>query len=83
MRNASVEAAYSGPEVGRRTACFILDLPGADMIPQISEPPFVNPGADVEIKPVMNVEDLKKRLEHFKLRTAWLMIDLEEYPCSC
>ncbi len=39
-----------------------MDIPSTDMIPMFTEPLFVNSGAKVKIKPVMDIEDVKKGL---------------------
>jgi hypothetical protein len=59
MKSNDVEAAYFLELNGDRTAVFILDLPSVDRIPAVAEPLFML-GAKVEIRPAMNIDDLKK-----------------------
>ena len=54
------EAAYFYEDKGERTMAFIVDLPGAHMIPMIAEPMFQEFNAKVEFHPVMILEDLKR-----------------------
>ncbi|MGB8941970.1 MAG: DUF3303 family protein [Streptomyces sp.] len=56
------EAAYFGPGDGGRTATFVFDMEDSSQIPSIAEPFFLELGAEIEIYPVMNAEDLRKGL---------------------
>lgn len=56
------EAAYFGPGDGGRTATFVFDMEDSSRIPSIAEPFFLELGAEIEIYPVMNAEDLHKGL---------------------
>lgn len=67
LKKLNAHAAYFGADNGERTAYVIIDLPSADMIPVVSEPFFINLGAKVEIKPVMDIEDVKKGLSNVSL----------------
>jgi len=57
------EAAYFLARNGQRCAHFVFDLKDPSNIVMISEPFFMELGAEVEYHPVMNAEDLKKGLE--------------------
>jgi hypothetical protein len=63
MGELNPEAAYFWPEDGKRAGMLIFDMADASQIPQIVEPLFLNIDAAVEIKPVMNADDLKEGLE--------------------
>jgi hypothetical protein len=63
MGELQPEAAYFWPEDGKRAGMMIFDMTDPSQIPQIVEPLFLNVDAAVEIKPVMNAEDLKEGLE--------------------
>jgi hypothetical protein len=56
------EAAYFGPHAGKRSAMFVFDMQDSSQIPAIAEPFFIGLGADIEMSPVMNLEDLQKGL---------------------
>lgn len=60
------EAAYFGPIGGRRTCLLVLDLQDGSQIPSIGEPFFTQLGAEVEMTPVMNAEDLQKGLSELR-----------------
>ena len=55
------EAAYFTVENGRRTALFFFDLGDASQMPVVGEPLF-QMGADVQVTPAMNAQDLQKGL---------------------
>ena len=54
------EAAYFTEFGGKRTGILIVDLAEPAQIPALAEPWFLQFEADVEIHPVMTVEDLGK-----------------------
>jgi hypothetical protein len=56
------EAAYFFDDKGRRSAQFVFDLQDTSQIPSIVEPLFQELEAEVELHPVMNLEDLQKGL---------------------
>lgn len=57
------EAAYFAPREGRRTAVFVFDLKEASQIPTIAEPLFAELDAEIDIVPVMTIDDLRTGLE--------------------
>ena len=54
------EAAYFLPLEGHRTAAFIISMQSNDQVHALVEPSFQWMGANVEVVPVMNFDDLKK-----------------------
>lgn len=56
------EAAYFGPSDGGRCCTFVFDMQDSSQMPTISEPLFMELGAQIELNPVMNSEDLQKGL---------------------
>ncbi|MFI6466798.1 hypothetical protein [Streptomyces sp. NPDC050528] len=52
------EAAYFTADGGKRTAYLFFDLADPSDIPSISEPFFLNLGAELTYTPVMNAEDV-------------------------
>jgi hypothetical protein len=56
------EAAYFGPSDGGRCCTFVFDMQDSSDMPSIAEPLFGQLGAQIEIYPVMNAEDLQKGL---------------------
>ena len=62
ISKVKAEAAYFMPLDGHRAACFIVNVESNDQVPTIAEPLFEGMGADVDLIPVMNFDDLKKGL---------------------
>jgi hypothetical protein len=62
IKKFNCEASYFLEVNGNRTMVYVLDLPSPDMIPAIAEPLFQGYGANVEIHPAMNLDDLKKAI---------------------
>lgn len=62
METLKPEAAYFYPERGKRTSIMIFDLKDPTQIPGISEPFFMGLDAEIELTPVMNVQDLQAGL---------------------
>jgi hypothetical protein len=56
------EAMYFTSNAGKRCAFIIFDMPDSSAMPPFAEPFFSELDAEVEISPVMNVEDLQKGL---------------------
>jgi hypothetical protein len=63
MEAYSPEAAYFTLEGGRRCAFFVLDVADPSQMPQIGEPLFMNFGAELDLTPVMNAEELRRGLQ--------------------
>ena len=64
MDKVKPEASYFLPGDGHRAATFIVNLQSNDQVPATIEPLFQWMGANVEVIPVMNFEDLKKGLSN-------------------
>ena len=62
VKELKPEASYFCPEQGKRTAYLIFDLKESSDIVKIAEPLFATFKAEIDIKPVMNLDDLKKGL---------------------
>jgi hypothetical protein len=62
MERLRPEAAYFYSENGRRTCLMVFDLKSPSDLPTITEPFFMDLNAEVEMYPVMNLEDLKRGL---------------------
>ena len=59
---AKPEAAYFVPDQGKRSASFVFDMQDNPQIPGLVEPFFMELDAEVQLTPVMNLEDLQKGL---------------------
>ncbi len=62
MEKLKPEAAYFGPDGGKRTAFIIFQMDDPSQLPAISEPLFSEFNARVDIFPVMDRDDLEKGL---------------------
>ncbi len=60
LGDMKAEAAYFLSYEGQRSALIFCDLADPSQIPVLAEPFFMALEADVDIYPVMNVEDLSK-----------------------
>jgi hypothetical protein len=58
------EASYFMPIEGQRSAAFIVNANSNDQLPAMVEPLFQWMGANVDVIPVMNFDDLKKGLQN-------------------
>ncbi|MET9418260.1 hypothetical protein ABZY03_29530 [Streptomyces klenkii] len=56
------EAAYFTAMDGGRTCLIVFDMKDASQMPAICERLFLEAEAEVELHPVMNLDDLKKGL---------------------
>jgi hypothetical protein len=66
MENLKPEAAYFGPEGGRRTCFMVFDMQDSSQLPPALEPFFTDLNAEVEVFPVMNSDDLQKGLSQLR-----------------
>jgi hypothetical protein len=57
------EAAYFIAEDGMRCAMIFFDMKDSAEIPPIAEPLFIGIGAELELMPAMNADDLRKGLK--------------------
>ncbi|MGI5348258.1 hypothetical protein ACQEU8_08685 [Streptomyces sp. CA-250714] len=60
------EAAYFHPERGRRCCLLVFDLADPSQIPPTAEPFFTQMGAELEMTPVMNLEDVQRGMAALK-----------------
>ena len=60
MDKVKPEAAYFLPQAGERSSAFIVNIESNYQLPSFVEPLFGWMGANVEVIPVMNFDDLKK-----------------------
>jgi hypothetical protein len=56
------EAAYFGPSGGRRTCFLVFDMKESSDLPSVGEPFFSQLNAEVEVFPIMTLDDLQKGL---------------------
>ena len=61
MQSLKPEAAYFFPDE-ERSGFMIFDMEDPSQIPVIAEPLFSNLHAKIDVRPVMNIEDLQKGL---------------------
>lgn len=66
MQMLQPEAAYFGPDGGKRTAFIIFDMKDSSQLPAISEPMFREFHASIEVFPVMNRDDLELGLSRLE-----------------
>jgi hypothetical protein len=69
MTKLNPEAAYFVANEGRRCAMLFFEMHHASDIPAIAEPLFSELGAEIEIVPVMNAEDLEKGLSALTVKS--------------
>jgi len=65
LKKVKAEAAYFSEDKGERTFYIIVDMPRADMIPDVGEPLF-HLGAKVKIRPAMVLDDVKKAMQRLQ-----------------
>ena len=63
MEKAKPESAYFTAEGGKRMSYFVFDLKDPTYIPALAEPFFMGFNAEIDLKPVMNSEELKAGLD--------------------
>ncbi len=64
LEDLKPEAAYFVADKGQRTGFLFLNLADSSEIPRIAEPWFLALGADVDMRPAMNPDDLAKGAAH-------------------
>jgi len=57
------ESTYFVAEDGMRCAMIFFDMKDSAEIPVVAEPLFIGLGAELELVPVMNVDDLRNGLK--------------------
>ena len=62
MEQIKPVAAYFTSDHGKRTAYLVFDMQDSWQMPVISEPFFLQLGAEITYTPVMNMEDVQKGL---------------------
>ncbi|MCK8438135.1 hypothetical protein ACH4MW_31545 [Streptomyces luteogriseus] len=62
MEQIKPEAAYFTTDHGKRTAYVVFDMQDSWQMPVLSEPFFLQLGAEISYTPVMNMEDVQKGL---------------------
>ncbi|MFG2483034.1 MULTISPECIES: hypothetical protein [Streptomyces] len=62
MERVKPEAAYFGLHEGVRSCWMVFDLQDSAQMPPLMEDLFLQFNAEVEVAPVMNVEELSKGL---------------------
>jgi hypothetical protein len=58
--NVKPEEVYLTPSHGQRALYFVLDMPSIDKMAAVTEPPWLDWEADVDMTPVMTLADLEK-----------------------
>ena len=57
------EAAYFSLQDGQRCGFFFFDMTDQTQMPSIAEPLYMELGAEIDLQPAMNFEDLAKGLQ--------------------
>jgi hypothetical protein len=60
MERLQPEAVYFYPEQGRRNMFVVFDMQDPSELPSITDPIFIEGGAEIYVTPVMNQDDLQK-----------------------
>ncbi|MFD8301557.1 hypothetical protein ACFV29_04235 [Streptomyces sp. NPDC059690] len=66
LGNIKPEAAYFTLDHGVRTAYLVVDLQDSSQMPAMGEPFFLDLGAEIDMTPVMNADDLQKGLSQLR-----------------
>lgn len=66
MEAVKPEAAYFGLDQGVRSCWLVFDLQDSAQLPPLLEDLFLQFNAELEVRPVMNAEDLAKGLAAMK-----------------
>ncbi|MER8005068.1 hypothetical protein [Streptomyces sp. NPDC094149] len=66
LGNLKPEAAYFTIDHGVRTAYLVIDVQDSSQMPSIGEPFFMDLGAEIDMTPVMNSDDLQKGLSQLR-----------------
>lgn len=64
MNKVKPEASYFMPIEGQRSCAFIVNAERNEQLPAMVEPLWQWMGANVDVIPVMNFDDLKKGLQN-------------------
>ena len=64
MEKAKPEASYFTIDNGQRTGYFVFDMTQSSKMPSLFEETFMTLGADVQLTPVMNADELRAGLAH-------------------
>ena len=62
IEKAKPEAAYFTVDNGQRTGYFVFDMTQSSMMPALFEESLMTLGADLQLTPVMNGEELRAGL---------------------
>ncbi len=62
------ESAYFGPEGGKRAAWLVFDLKDPSQIPVVAERWFSEVNAELQMTPVMSIDDLRKGLQQIGVK---------------
>ena len=62
MEKAKPEAAYFTLDNGERTGFFVFDMKNFSQMPPLAEELFMELGADLQLTPVMNADEMRAGL---------------------
>jgi len=62
MEKAKPEAAYFTLDNGERTGFFVFDMKDSTQMPPLAEDLFMALGADLQLTPVMNADEMRAGL---------------------
>jgi len=60
VKDVKPEQVYFTPSHGQRAVYFVLDMPSIDKMALVTEPPWLDWEANVDMTPVMTLADLEK-----------------------